>query len=76
MGISHPTKIRLQDRTTPTVTSSSQLEAYRSELDRLLKLGIITDVREYSEWLNSIVLVNKPDDSLRLCLDKRISTKN
>ena len=38
-------------------------------LDRLVKEGIITEVHEHTEWINSIVPVMKEDGSLRLCLD-------
>ena len=43
--------------------------AYKAELDRLVKEGIITEVHEHTEWINSIVPVMKEDGSLRLCLD-------
>ena len=43
--------------------------AYKAELDRLVNEGIITEVHENTEWINSIVLVMKEDGSLRLCLD-------
>ena len=45
--------------------------AYRAELYRLVKEGIITEVHEHTEWINSIVPVMKEDDSLRLCLDPK-----
>ena len=45
--------------------------AYKAELDRLTKGGIITEVKEHTEWINSIVPVMKPNDSLRLCLDPK-----
>ena len=45
--------------------------AYRAELDRLVKEGIITEVHEHTEWINSIVPVMKEDGSLRLCLDPK-----
>ena len=44
---------------------------YKAELDRLTKEGIITEVKEHTEWINSIVLVMKPNSSLRLCLDPK-----
>ena len=43
--------------------------AYKAELERLTKEGIITEVHEHTEWINSIVPVMKPDGSLRLYLD-------
>ena len=44
---------------------------YKAELDRLVKEGIITEVHEYTEWINSIAPVMKEDGSLRLCLDPK-----
>ena len=45
--------------------------AYKAELDRLVKEGIITEVHDHTEWINSIVPVVKEDCSLRLCLDPK-----
>ena len=45
--------------------------AYRAELDRLTKEGIITEVQENTEWINPIVPVMKPNGSLRLCMDPK-----
>ena len=45
--------------------------AYKAELDRLVKEGIIKEVKEHTEWINSIVPVMKPNGSLRLCLDPK-----
>ena len=44
---------------------------YKAELDRLTKEGIITEVKEHTEWINLIVPVMKPNGSLRLCLDPK-----
>ena len=45
--------------------------AYKTELDRLVREGIITEVHEHTEWINSIVPFLKEDGSLRLCLDPK-----
>ena len=45
--------------------------AYKAELNRLVKEGIITEVKEHTEWINSIVPVMKSNGSLRLCLDPK-----
>ena len=45
--------------------------AFKAELARLIKEGIITEVHEYTEWINSIVPVMKEDGSLRLSLDPK-----
>lgn len=46
-------------------------EQFKKEIERMLALKVITEVREPSEWVNSIVLVEKKDKSLRVCLDPR-----
>ena len=45
--------------------------AYKAELDRLVREGIITEVHEHTQWINSVVPVMKEDGSLRLCLDPK-----
>ena len=45
--------------------------AYKTELERLTKEGIITEVKEHTEWINLIVPVMKPNGSLRLYLDPK-----
>ena len=45
--------------------------AYKAELNRLVKEGIITEVKEHTEWINSIVSVMKSNGSLRLWLDPK-----
>ena len=46
-------------------------DAYKAELERLSKEGIVTEVKEHTEWINSIVPIMKPNGSLRLCLDPK-----
>ena len=45
--------------------------AYKAELERLTREGIIAEVHQHTEWINSIVPVVKSDGSLRLCLDPK-----
>ena len=45
--------------------------AYKAELNRLVKEGIITEVTEHTECINSIVPVMKSNGSPRLCLDPK-----
>ena len=46
--------------------------AYRAELNRLVNEGIITEVKEHIEWINSIVPVMKSNGSQsKLCLDPK-----
>ena len=55
----------------PRSVSVAMKNAYKAELDRLTKEGIITEVKEHTEWINSIVPVMKSNGSLRLCLDPK-----
>ena len=48
-----------------------QSTGYKAELDRLVKEGIIPEVHEHTEWINSIVSEMKEDGSLRLSLDPK-----
>ena len=50
--------------------------AYKAELDRLTKEGIITEGKEHTEWINSIVPVMKSNGSLRLSLDPKDLNKS
>ncbi len=43
----------------------------KNELDRLDKLGIIKKVDKPTDWVNSLVIVEKPKGDLRLCLDPK-----
>ena len=43
----------------------------KAELDRMERLNIITKVIEPSEWVNSIVVTEKKNGSVRICLDPR-----
>ena len=44
---------------------------YKAELNRLVQEGIITEVNELTEWINSIIPVMKSNGSLRLCGPKQ-----
>lgn len=41
----------------------------KGELERMLKLGVISRVEEPTEFVSSLVMTTKPDRSLRVCLD-------
>ena len=55
----------------PRLVPVAMQDAYKAELERLTKEGIITEVKEHTEWINSIVPVMKSNGSLRLCLDPK-----
>ena len=43
----------------------------KESLDKMVELGVITQVDIPTEWVNSLTYVHKPDGSLRICLDPR-----
>ena len=59
--------IQYSSRSVPVAMQS----AYRTELNQLVKEGIITEVKEHTEWINLIVPVMKSNSSLRLCMDPK-----
>ena len=44
---------------------------YKAELNKLVKESIIAEIKEHTEWINSIVPVMKSNGSLRLGLDPK-----
>lgn len=67
-------KLTVDESVPPVVRSSRKIPIklrprLREELDRLHELGIIEPVDEPTDWVSSIVLVEKPDGKLRLCID-------
>ena len=49
----------------------TQGEKVKEELDRMEKLGVIRKAEGPTEWVSSLVVVEKPNGKVRLCLDPR-----
>jgi predicted aspartyl protease len=69
-----PVSLQLKDGAIPKATPPRQVPdkvrpRLKTELDRLVDEQIIARDKEPSEWLSPPVIVNKPDNSIRLCLD-------
>lgn len=47
-------------------------EAVSTEIKRLCDLGIIYPVR-HSAWASPVVIVNKPDGTIRMCVDCKVT---
>ncbi|KAK2702145.1 hypothetical protein QYM36_019275, partial [Artemia franciscana] len=67
-------KIHLKEGAVPTVQPPKRVpfalqEKLKEELDCLEVMGIIEKTTTPTEWVNSIVVVQKPNGSLRICLD-------
>lgn len=43
----------------------------KAEIDRMEKLGIVQKVEQPTEWVNSMVIVEKQNGKLRICLDPK-----
>ncbi|KAG1704766.1 hypothetical protein GQR58_003952 [Nymphon striatum] len=61
----HPTQHR------PRRAPVQLRDKIKAELDRMEKLDVIRPVTEPSDWVSSITYVQKPDGSLRICLDPK-----
>ena len=80
-GIGHfkcqPISIEMQEGSTPIRKPARKVplalhEKFKQEIDLMVKGGILMEVTpEMStpEWLNSFVIVKKPNSNLRVCLD-------
>ena len=80
-GIGHfkcqPISIEMQEGSTPIRKPARKVplalhEKFKQEIDSMVKAGILMEVTpemSMPEWLNSFVIVKKPNDNLRVCLD-------
>ena len=69
-------QIRLKPEVTPVVHPCRKvpfqvLDKVKTEIERMKDLGVITEVREPTEWVSSMVIVPKKNGDLRVCLDPR-----
>ena len=55
----------------PRVVPQTLLPKLKEALDKLESNGVITAVEEATDWVNNLVIVEKPNGELRLCLDPR-----
>ena len=68
--------IKLNDEVSPKVHPPRKIpmglrEKLKKELDSMEKAGVIQKVDEPTEWVNSMVVAEKPNGDLRVCLDPR-----
>jgi len=69
-------KIKLRVNVEPVIHPARKVpvalkERLKEKLDTLIREGIIRKVEEPTEWVNSLVIVEKPDGDLRLCIDPK-----
>ncbi len=49
----------------------SMLDKLKAELERMKQLDVIEKIDEPTDWVSSLVIVEKPNGQIRLCLDPR-----
>ena len=49
----------------------SMLDKLKAELERMKQLDVIEKIGEPTDWVSSLVIVEKPNGQIRLCLDPR-----
>ena len=73
-----PYKIQLDPKVPPKQTPCRPFlihlkEAFKAEIDKMLKAGVLKPIQEATSWINSFVLVKGNDQQgkpkLRICLD-------
>ena len=47
------------------------LDKLKLELERMRRLDVIEPVNEPTEWVNTLITVEKPNGKLRICLDPK-----
>ena len=67
-------RIRVNEDVNPVVNAPRKIadaleKRLKKELDKMTKQGIISKVTKPTPWVNSLVIVEKPDETLRICLD-------
>ena len=60
----------------PTVNPPQRIsitlkEKVNNELQQMLKINIIVPIEEPTDWVNIMVIVEKPNGKLRICIDPR-----
>lgn len=75
-----PYQIKLSNDAVPRIDAQRRIPfalrtQLQEELDRMESSGIIEKITEPTEWVNSIVVVKKKNNQLRICLDPRYLNK-
>ena len=76
MGNIGEAKIQLKDDAEPVIDAPRRVplalrDRLKKELDRMEEQDVIEKVTEPTDWVNSLVVVEKPNGKLRICLDPR-----
>ena len=71
-----PYKITVDPEVSPVVQRArrvpyAKLPALKSALEKLEKAGVVAPVNRPTDWVNNLVITEKKDASLRICLDPK-----
>ncbi|GBN77551.1 Retrovirus-related Pol polyprotein from transposon opus [Araneus ventricosus] len=71
-----PYHIEIKSEIKPVINAPRRVpQSLHKELEKtlneLVQLGIVSPVNKPTEWVNSLVIVEKPNGKLRICLDPR-----
>ena len=55
----------------PKTVPYAKRDAVYNELQRMMKLGVVTSVKEPTEWVNSMAIAHKSDGNIRICIDPK-----
>ena len=74
--IEPPHKMTLKEDAVPVIQSPKKMPAtimkkLENELKKMEREEIIVKVNEPTDWVSSLAIVEKPDGSLRICLDPK-----
>jgi hypothetical protein len=74
-------KIRLKDNACPVIQAPRRiphhlLEPLKATLQEMCSDGVIESVNYPTDWVHNLVVVEKKDSSLRLCLDPKFLNEN
>ncbi len=73
-------RIELKEGARPRILAPRRLplalrNKTKEELDRMTRLGVISPVNEPREWCHQMVVADKPNGAVRVCLDPRLLNK-
>ncbi|GBM57644.1 hypothetical protein AVEN_225022-1 [Araneus ventricosus] len=71
-----PYHIEIKSEIKPVINAPRRVpQSLHKELEKtlneLVQLGIVSPVNKQTEWVNSLVIIEKPNSKLRICLDPR-----
>ena len=72
--------IQIEENATPVVHPPRRvpyalMDKLKTELDRMKQLDIIEEIDEPTEWVSSLVIIEKADGRRRVCLDPQTLIK-